>query len=126
GERGGQPEHSLGNNPEAAGSAATAMTETQLGGRHVTVVGMQSALGEVAPPVLAGRLPDAPDEIALGGRELRVLHKRIGDHITARTARGSRALHIVGQTVVSPDITNEQVPLGNGGAVAPPRAAAPP
>jgi hypothetical protein len=73
--------------------------------------------GGGSSPVLAGRLPDAPGEIALGGRELRVLHKRIGDHITARTARGSRALHIVGQTVVSPDITNEQVPLGSGGVM---------
>jgi putative ABC transport system permease protein len=93
------------------------MAETQLGGRHVTVVGMQPVLGDVAPPVLAGRLPDAPGEIALGGRELRALHKRTGDRVTARTPRGSRDLHIVGQVVVSPDITNEQVPLGGGGVM---------
>jgi hypothetical protein len=112
-----QTEHRLRNNPDVAGFTATAMAETQLGGRHVTVVGMQSVLGAVAPPVLAGRLPAAPDEIALGGRELRALHKRVGDQITARTARGSIALHIVGQVVVSPDITNEQVALGSGGVM---------
>ena len=108
-----QAEHKLRENPDVAGFAATAMAETQLGARHVTIVGMQSVQGDIAPPVLAG-LPDAPDEIALGGRELRALHKRIGDHITARTARGSLDLHIVGQAVISPDITNEQLPLGGG------------
>lgn len=107
-----QAEHKLRENPDVAGFAATAMAETQLGARHVTIVGMQSVQGDIAP-VLA-RLPDAPDEIALGGRELRALHKRIGDHITARTARGSLDLHIVGQAVISPDITNEQLPLGGG------------
>jgi hypothetical protein len=112
-----QTEHKLRENPDVAGFAATAMAETQLGGRHVTVVGMQSVLGDITLPVLAGRLPYAPDEIALGGRELRALHKRVGDHITAHTARGSRDLHIVGQAVVSPDITNEQVPLGGGGVM---------
>ena len=108
-----QAEHKLRENPDVAGFAATALAETQLGGRHVTIVGMQSVQGDIAPPVLAGS-PDAPDEIALGGRELRALHKRIGDHITARTARGSLDLHIVGQAIVSPDITNEQLPLGGG------------
>jgi predicted lysophospholipase L1 biosynthesis ABC-type transport system permease subunit len=112
-----QTEPRLRNNPDVAGFTATAMAETQLGGRHVTVVGMRPVLGDVAPPVLAGRLPNAPGEIALGGRELRTLHKRIGDHITARTAHGSVPLHIVGQVVVAPDITNEQVALGSGGVM---------
>ena len=67
--------------------------------------------------MLAGRLPRAPGEIALGGRELRALHKRIGDHITARGARGPVALHIVGQVVLSPEIANEQVQLGSGGVM---------
>jgi hypothetical protein len=92
------------------------MVDRPLDGRHVSVVGMQSVTGDVAPPVLAGRLPRSPDEIALGGRELRALHKGIGGLITARGARGPVALRIVGQVVLSPEITNEQVQLG-GGAV---------
>ncbi|HEY1323800.1 MAG TPA: FtsX-like permease family protein, partial [Streptosporangiaceae bacterium] len=66
-----QTERKLRQNPDVSGFAMTAMAETQLGGRHVTVVGMRPVLGDVAPPVLAGRLPNGPDEIALGGRELR-------------------------------------------------------
>jgi predicted lysophospholipase L1 biosynthesis ABC-type transport system permease subunit len=113
-----QTERKLRQNPDVSGFAMTAMAETQLGGRRVTVVGMRSVLGDVAPPVLAGRLPNGPGEIALGGRELRTLHKNVGDQITARTARGPVTLHIVGQVVVAPDITNEQVPLGGGGLMA--------
>ena len=93
------------------------MADGRLDGRDVPVVGMQPVTGDVAPPVLAGRLPRAPDEIALGGRELRALHKSIGDLITARGARGPLALHIVGQVVLSPEITNEQVQLGGGGVM---------
>jgi hypothetical protein len=104
----------LRHDPDVAGFAATAMTEGQLDGRGVTVVGVQSVRGDVAPPVLAGRLPAAPDEIALGGRELRALHKRVGDLITARGARGPVTLHVVGQVILSPEITNEQVQLGSG------------
>jgi predicted lysophospholipase L1 biosynthesis ABC-type transport system permease subunit len=90
------------------------MGDGRLDGRDVPVVGLQSLRGAVAPPVLAGRLPRAPDEIALGGQELRALHKSIGDLTMARGARGPIALHIVGQVVVSPEITNEQVQLGSG------------
>jgi hypothetical protein len=104
----------LRHDPDVAGFAATAMTDGQLDGRGVTVVGMQSVKGDVAPPVLAGRLPAAPGEIALGGRELRALRKRVGDLITARGARGPVVLHVVGQVILSPEITNEQAQLGTG------------
>jgi hypothetical protein len=109
-----QTEARLRKNPDVAGFTATAMFDPPLDGRHVSVVGMRSVTGNVAPPVLAGRLPRAPDEIALGGRELRAVHKSIGDLITARGARGPVALRIVGQVVLSPETTNEQVQLGSG------------
>lgn len=83
----------LRNDPDVAGLAATAMTEGQLDGRGVTVVGMQSVMGKRSSPVLAGRLPSTPDEIALAGRDLRALHECVGDLITARGARGPVALH---------------------------------
>jgi len=112
-----QTEPRLRKDPDVAGFTATGMSDWLLDGRDVTVVGMQPVTGNVAPPVLAGRLPRAPGEIALGGRELRALHKGVGDHITARGARGPVALHIVGQVMLSPEITNEQVQLGGGGVM---------
>jgi hypothetical protein len=103
--------------PDVAGFTATAMGGGRLDGRLVPIVGVQSITGAVAPPVLAGRLPRAPNEIALGGRELRALHKGIGDLIMAPGARGPAALQITGQVVLSPEITNEQVQLGSGGVM---------
>jgi FtsX-like permease family len=110
-----QIEPRLRKDPDVAGFTATAMGGGRLDGRLVPIVGIQPIQGDVAPPVLAGRLPRAPDEIALGGAELRALHKRIGDLTMAPGARGPVALHIVGQVVLSPEITNEQVQLGGGG-----------
>jgi predicted lysophospholipase L1 biosynthesis ABC-type transport system permease subunit len=45
------------------------------------------------------------------------LRKGVGDLVTAQGAVTPVALHIVGQVVLSPDITNEQVPLGGGGVM---------
>ena len=110
----GQTGPKLRQNPDVAGFTATAMGNGRLDGRDVPVVGLQPGTGGVAPPVLAGQLPRSPSEIALGGRELRALRKGIGDRVMAQGARGQIELHIVGQVVVSPEITNEQVPLGDG------------
>ncbi len=117
GDTSAQTEPQLRKNPDVAGFTATAMGDGRLDGRQVPVVGIQSLRGAVAPPVLAGRLPRTPGEIALGGRELRALHKSIGDFTMARGARGPLALHIVGQVVLSPEITNEQTQLGSGGVM---------
>ena len=111
-----QTEPQLRKDPDVAGFTATAIGDGRLDGRQVPVVGIQPLRGAVAPPVLAGA-PRTPDEIALGGRELRALHKNIGGLTMARGASGPLALHIVGQVVLSPEITNEQTPLGSGGVM---------
>src|SRR5439155_3219779 len=82
---------------EVAGFTATAMGGAMLNGHEVTVVGMRRVSGDVTPPVLAGRLPRGPGEIALAGRELRALHTRVGDVVTARGARRSAGLRVTGQ-----------------------------
>ena len=104
-------------NPHVTGLTATALGDAAIGQHDVPVVGLQSMRGNVGPPVLAGHLPRAPGEIALSGGEMRVLHQRVGGHIAARTAHGPVALRIVGQVVLSPEITNEQVALGSGGVM---------
>jgi hypothetical protein len=101
-----------------SGFTVTAMGDALLDGRHdVTLVGMQSVTGHVAPPVLAGRLPRAPGEIALGGRELRALGKGVGDTVVASGPHGPVTLRITGEVVLSPEITNEQTQLGSGGVM---------
>jgi len=83
----------------------------------VPVVGIRTLRGHVAPPLLDGRLPRGPREIALSGGELRALHRSVGGLVRARTTRGVVALRITGQVVLSPEITNEQVALGSGGVM---------
>ena len=101
-----------------SGFTVTAMGDVVLDGRDdVTLVGLQTVRGQVVPPVLAGRLPRGPDEIALGGRELRTLGKGVGDTVLARGAHGPVTLRITGEVVLSPEITNEQTQLGTGGVM---------
>ena len=98
-----------------SGFTVTAMGDALLDGRDdVTLVGLQTVTGRVVPPVLAGRLPDAPGEIALGGRELRALGKSVGDTVLAKGPHGQVPLRVTGEVVLSPEITNEQTQLGSG------------
>jgi predicted lysophospholipase L1 biosynthesis ABC-type transport system permease subunit len=90
------------------------MGDVLLDGRDVALIGMQVVTGRVVPPLLVGRLPRTPDEIALAGRELHALGKSIGDSVAARGAHGPVTLHITGEVVVSPEIANEQIGLGSG------------
>jgi len=100
--------------PFVSGFTVTAMGDALLNGRDVTLLGMQAVTGKVVPPVLAGRFPRAPGEIALGGQDMRALGKRVGDTVAARTAQGTVTLRITGQVVLSPEIANEQIQLGSG------------
>ena len=98
-----------------SGFTVTAMGGALLDGRDdVTLVGLQTVTGRVVPPVLAGRLPNAPGEIALGGRELRALGKSVGDTVVASGPHGPVPLRVTGEVVLSPEITNEQTELGSG------------
>jgi hypothetical protein len=98
-----------------SGFTVTAMGGAVLDGRDdVTLVGLQTVTGRVVPPVLAGRLPNAPGEIAVGGRELRALGKGVGDTVVASGPHGPVPLRVTGEVVLSPEITNEQTELGSG------------
>ncbi len=101
-----------------SGFTVTAMGDVLLDARDdVTLVAMQTVKGQAAPPVLDGRLPHAPDEIALAGRDLRALGKSVGDSVLARGAHGPVTLRITGEVVLSPEIANEQIQLGTGGVM---------
>jgi FtsX-like permease family len=101
-----------------SGFTVTAMGDALLDRRDdVPLVGLQIVTGRVVPPVLAGRLPDAPGEIALGGRELRALGKSVGDTVVASGPHGPVTLRVTGEVVLSPEITNEQTELGSGGVM---------
>jgi hypothetical protein len=108
-------ERGLRGDPDVTGYTATTLGETRVSGRDLQVVGFDAVRGDVVPPVLSGRLPLAPDEIALGGADLRALHQHVGGTVLAGTARRVVRLRITGQVVLTPEITNEQSRLGSGG-----------
>jgi putative ABC transport system permease protein len=85
-------------------------------GTFTNIVGFDVALGDVTPPVLDGRAPTAPDEVAMGVRTLAAAHTRIGEEVTIAGGQSGVAAtyHVVGAMVVSPLITNGQVRLGEG------------
>ncbi len=107
----------LGHDRDVTGFTGTALGDSLLDGHDVPIVGLRAIRGDVGPPVLAGRLPRSAGEIALAGRDLAALHKGTGDVVMARGPHGAVPLRIVGQIVLSPEITNEQVPLGRGGVM---------
>ena len=99
-------------------SATAYSTGLKLDGKQAeTVLGMDP-IGEIAPPVLDGRLPNGNGEIALGTKALRAIHKHVGDSVTLNAnGSGARTLKIVGRVVLTPIIVNGQSTLGDGGVV---------
>ncbi len=76
-------------------------------------VGAIAVDGPVAPPVISGRRPRAPNEIALGPKTMRDAHARIGDTIEVHVPglRGRR-MTVVGRVVIPPQTVAPQ--LGEG------------
>jgi len=86
--------------------------------RHIEVValGLDMIVGHVSPPILEGRAPHAPDEVALGTKSLRAIHKRVGDTVKVSSADGKsvRSMRIVGRVLITPIIVNGESTLGDG------------
>ena len=67
---------------------------------HIPAIGLSRGSGPVVGPALVtGRLPTAPDEIALGGSVLRTTNRQVGQVLTVRVNGVRRKMHIVGQAV---------------------------
>jgi hypothetical protein len=74
--------------------------EARRGGTSIGVVGVEHVRGDLAPKVLAGRLPAGPDELALGQVTARQLGLDRGDHLELAGAGGRATFRVVGLAVV--------------------------
>ena len=87
--------------------------------RGLALVGLDPIDGDVMPPALEGRLPEDPDEIALGADAMDRLEVDVGDSIEARLRDDESAepgsLEVVGRTVLPR--TSLGAGLGEGGLV---------
>jgi hypothetical protein len=70
-----------------------------VGGRQVPAVGLDSLRGSVFPTILEGRVPVAPDEIALGGTVLSEGRLSLGDQVEVGFEGSTRRMRIVGRAV---------------------------
>ena len=87
--------------PGVAAVSAAIFGQTPIGGRDT---GLLAVRGSLRPPILAGRYPSGPTDIALGVKTTRRLHVHIGSAIEV-TGPSGRPLpfRVVGKTVLPAD-----------------------
>ncbi len=83
----------------------------------IDVIGVDRAKGDLAPRVLAGRLPEAPDEIALGRVTAADVSRHVGDQLRLEGANGKGLYRVVGIAIVPGLAGGDGV--GMGGIVVP-------
>ena len=104
-------------NPDVAGFSAEMYGPVTFDGSHeVNALGLDMIVGDVSPPILEGREPRAPDEVALGTKALGALHKSIGDtvRVVGQDRKAPRSMRIVGRALITPIIVNGSLTLGDG------------
>jgi predicted lysophospholipase L1 biosynthesis ABC-type transport system permease subunit len=90
----------LDRDPAVAAYSIGAFGEIDVDGRSVGVVALDLPRGSVVPPILAGRAPIRPQEIALGTHTLERLHKRLGDRVRVTLGGGPGvSMRVVGRSV---------------------------
>src|SRR5262249_10558475 len=68
---------------DRAGLAGITLGELSFDGRTYPAIGLQSIRGTVTPVLLSGSLPRHDDEIAVGAKTLRTMHRTVGDTLRA-------------------------------------------
>jgi ABC-type lipoprotein release transport system permease subunit len=85
-------------------------------GRRVDVIVLSPVKGDVTPPILDGRAPYGPNEIALGSRTMRTLGVEVGDMVEAGLIGvESVPLQVVGRAVF-PSVS-DVAQLGEGALI---------
>jgi hypothetical protein len=74
--------------------------DVTLDGHTVPMVGIDPLVGSVFPTLVSGHRPMTSDQIVLGAKTMRELHKRIGDLVALRSQGKTRHLTVVGQVVL--------------------------
>lgn len=91
----GLPDQVITGDPDIAGATELYQAEVALGGRNVWTYSARPIGTPTELVVVSGRLPDAPDEIALGPATAARLNLRVGDQVPAGL-QGNRPVRVVG------------------------------
>jgi ABC-type lipoprotein release transport system permease subunit len=77
----------------------------EIGAETVQTLAVRTVRGDAIPPIVKGRAPARPDEIALGGTTFRRMHAHLGSSIPLRVPFGEQKpirFTVVGRTVFPP------------------------
>ncbi|MCU1450624.1 MAG: hypothetical protein JWP02_2794 [Acidimicrobiales bacterium] len=109
----------LDRNPDVAAFSAVSGPGSIRAGRVTSsVMGMDTVKGAVLPPFLDGRAPHGQDEIAFGTKDLRRMHRSVGQSVVVSAGdQPPRTMRVVGRMVLTPSIVNGQIHLGDGALV---------
>ena len=86
--------------PSVAGLAQYMATTVQVGSDALGIIGLEVRKGDLVPEVIEGRLPQAPDELALGSRAARDLDVDVGAVLTLRGPEGDQELRVSGIAIL--------------------------
>jgi len=103
--------------PAVAGLAQYMATTVQVGSDALGLIGMEVRKGDLAPEVIDGRLPQGPDELALGSRAAHDLDLDVGSVVTVRGPVGEEELRVSGIAIL-PGVEEAGL-LGQIGVVTP-------
>lgn len=85
---------------EAVGVGSSGSALVEVDGRRVDAIALDSVDGDLALPILAGRSPQGPDEVALGSRTARALGVETGDTVDVAVPGGEPVeMRVVGRAV---------------------------
>ena len=92
--------------------SVVAVNQVAIEGRRVDAMAVDATQGLVIPPVVAGRPPYAPDEVALGEVTMRDVGVSVGDSVEMRIGERASRVRVVGRAVF-PDF-GDAGQLGSG------------
>jgi hypothetical protein len=86
--------------PEVGGFSTISFSQVDLGEERTQALAFDPVQGSVLPTVASGRVPDRPDEVAVGSVTLDRIDGAIGDVVTLRVGDRSLDARIVGEVVL--------------------------
>lgn len=103
----------LGDDPAVTALARGEVVGLPVGGETVDAFAVDQVRGRAHPTILAGRLPEADDEVVLGAGNLERLGLSVGAEVPVDGARPARTLRVVG-VAVFPELGNSAEVAGGG------------
>lgn len=92
--------------------SAGGVTQAEIGGERVDLLGMDAVRGHLGPSLVDGRLPRTDEEVVLGANTLENTGKKIGEIVTVQLGNRTIGMRVVG-TAVFPEY-GDASRLGDG------------